>query len=215
MFADVVAVTFHAACLSPDGAPSGRMRRRRRTAARRARRTPVRGATTVLQSDRNAFSLPSANLAPSRRLDFSVGNSFFRNPGSSPLPPPRARRLGPLFRLPELPCEGRPRPPAGSGRGQRGVDAGTPVDPGRPLRTARPCCTRGDSRADLRRPVAGRRHSRRRPGRQGAGGLRAAEGEVRGRHRGRTAQADPCVSASSAMGRCIRRRCFPPASPRR
>lgn len=46
------------------------------------------GATTVLQSDRNAFSLPSANLAPSRRLDFSVGNSFFRNPGSSPLPPP-------------------------------------------------------------------------------------------------------------------------------
>ncbi len=38
------------------------------------------GSTTVSQSDHNAFSLPSANLAPSRRLDFSVGNSFFRSP---------------------------------------------------------------------------------------------------------------------------------------
>ena len=37
------------------------------------------GATTVNKSDRNAFSLPSANLSPVRRLDFSVGNSFFRN----------------------------------------------------------------------------------------------------------------------------------------
>lgn len=38
------------------------------------------GATTVRQTDQNAYSLPSANLSPSRRLDFSVGNSFFRNP---------------------------------------------------------------------------------------------------------------------------------------
>ncbi|HEX8596070.1 MAG TPA: di-heme oxidoredictase family protein [Pseudomonas sp.] len=38
------------------------------------------GATTVNKSDRNAFSLPSANLSPVRRLDFSVGNSFFRSP---------------------------------------------------------------------------------------------------------------------------------------
>ncbi len=38
------------------------------------------GATTVKQSDRNAYSMPSANLTPSRRLDFAVGNSFFRNP---------------------------------------------------------------------------------------------------------------------------------------
>ncbi|WP_028239716.1 di-heme oxidoreductase family protein [Stutzerimonas azotifigens] len=38
------------------------------------------GGTTVMQSDHNAFSLPSANLSPLRRLDFSVGNSFFRNP---------------------------------------------------------------------------------------------------------------------------------------
>lgn len=38
------------------------------------------GSTTVMQFDQNAFSMPSANLAPMRRLDFSVGNSFFRNP---------------------------------------------------------------------------------------------------------------------------------------
>ena len=38
------------------------------------------GATTVTKSDQNAFSMPSANLSPMRRLDFSVGNSFFRNP---------------------------------------------------------------------------------------------------------------------------------------
>ncbi|EGU52244.1 hypothetical protein VITU9109_22406, partial [Vibrio tubiashii ATCC 19109] len=28
----------------------------------------------------NAFSLPAGNLPMSKRLDFSVGNSFFRNP---------------------------------------------------------------------------------------------------------------------------------------
>ncbi|VVO23899.1 di-heme oxidoredictase family protein [Pseudomonas fluorescens] len=38
------------------------------------------GAATVRKTDQNAFSLPSANLPPSRRVDFSVGNSFFRNP---------------------------------------------------------------------------------------------------------------------------------------
>lgn len=47
------------------------------------------GTTTVMKFDQNAFSMPSANLAPTRRLDFSVGNSFFRNPGSSPPRPPR------------------------------------------------------------------------------------------------------------------------------
>ncbi len=34
------------------------------------------GSATVSKSDQNAFSMPSANLAPVRRLDFSVGNSF-------------------------------------------------------------------------------------------------------------------------------------------
>ncbi len=38
------------------------------------------GSATVLKFDQNAFSMPSANLSPVRRLDFSVGNSFFRNP---------------------------------------------------------------------------------------------------------------------------------------
>ncbi|MBD9482348.1 c-type cytochrome [Pseudomonas sp. PDM14] len=56
------------------------------------------GATTVRQIDQNAFSMPSANLAPSRRLDFSVGNSFFRNPWViAPTTTTARDGLGPLF----------------------------------------------------------------------------------------------------------------------
>jgi CxxC motif-containing protein (DUF1111 family) len=56
------------------------------------------GSTTVKKSDRNAFSLPSANLSPLRRLDFSVGNSFFRNPWVIAPSTTAARDgLGPLF----------------------------------------------------------------------------------------------------------------------
>lgn len=38
------------------------------------------GEGTVEKSDHNAFSLPQGNLPMTKRLDFSVGNSFFRNP---------------------------------------------------------------------------------------------------------------------------------------
>ena len=56
------------------------------------------GGATVFKADRNAFSLPSANLAPSRRLDFSVGNSFFRNPWvTAPATTTARDGLGPLF----------------------------------------------------------------------------------------------------------------------
>ncbi|MBC9252065.1 thiol oxidoreductase [Pseudomonas alcaligenes] len=56
------------------------------------------GTTTVQQRDHNAFSLPSANLQPSRRLDFSVGNSFFRNPWViAPTTTTARDGLGPLF----------------------------------------------------------------------------------------------------------------------
>ncbi len=56
------------------------------------------GAATVNKTDRNAFSLPSGNLSPSRRLDFSVGNSFFRNPWVIAPSTTTARDgLGPLF----------------------------------------------------------------------------------------------------------------------
>lgn len=56
------------------------------------------GATTVKQSDRNAYSMPSANLTPSRRLDFAVGNSFFRNPWViAPTTTTARDGLGPLF----------------------------------------------------------------------------------------------------------------------
>ena len=56
------------------------------------------GATTVRTTDHNAFSMPSANLAPTRRLDFSVGNSFFRNPWViAPATTTARDGLGPLF----------------------------------------------------------------------------------------------------------------------
>lgn len=56
------------------------------------------GKATVQRHDRNAFSMPSANLSPERRLDFSVGNSFFRNPWVIAPSTTTARDgLGPLF----------------------------------------------------------------------------------------------------------------------
>ena len=56
------------------------------------------GTASVYQSDRNAFSMPSGNLTPSRRLDFSVGNSFFRNPWVIAPSTTTARDgLGPLY----------------------------------------------------------------------------------------------------------------------
>jgi len=56
------------------------------------------GHATVNKRDRNAFSLPSANLSPVRRLDFSVGNSFFRSPWViAPATTTARDGLGPLF----------------------------------------------------------------------------------------------------------------------
>ncbi|MCJ8168713.1 c-type cytochrome [Pseudomonas sp. A3.4] len=56
------------------------------------------GSASVTASGRQAFSLPSANLAPSRRVDFAVGNSFFRNPWvSAPASTTARDGLGPLF----------------------------------------------------------------------------------------------------------------------
>lgn len=56
------------------------------------------GSTSVSKSDNNAFSLPSANMSFERRLDFSVGNSFFRNPWVIAPSVTTARDgLGPLF----------------------------------------------------------------------------------------------------------------------
>ncbi|WP_426149864.1 di-heme oxidoredictase family protein [Pseudomonas sp. DC3000-4b1] len=56
------------------------------------------GTATVRRSDLNAYSLPSANLSAARRVDFSVGNSFFRNPWVIAPSTTTARDgLGPLF----------------------------------------------------------------------------------------------------------------------
>ncbi|MCQ4316929.1 thiol oxidoreductase [Stutzerimonas zhaodongensis] len=56
------------------------------------------GDATVRKFDHNAFSMPSANLDPVRRLDFSVGNSFFRNPWViAPASTTARDGLGPLF----------------------------------------------------------------------------------------------------------------------
>ncbi|WP_311948811.1 di-heme oxidoreductase family protein [Halomonas piscis] len=56
------------------------------------------GAGSVEQFDHNAYSLPLDNLAMTKRLDFSVGNSFFRNPWVIAPSSTAARDgLGPLF----------------------------------------------------------------------------------------------------------------------
>ena len=61
--------------------------------------TPMTGGDgTVNQADNNAFSLPQGNLSMTKRLDFSVGNSFFRNPWVEAPASTQARDgLGPLF----------------------------------------------------------------------------------------------------------------------
>ena len=56
------------------------------------------GDTTTPKTGANAFSLPSSNLPMSKRLDFSVGNSFFRNPWvQAPATTDVRDGLGPLF----------------------------------------------------------------------------------------------------------------------
>lgn len=56
------------------------------------------GETTVKASGHSAFSRPSANMPLRQRLDFSVGNSFFRNPWvKSPATTTARDGLGPLF----------------------------------------------------------------------------------------------------------------------
>ncbi len=54
--------------------------------------------TRVKASGHNAFSRPAANMPIRQRLDFSVGNSFFRNPWVAAPSSTKARDgLGPLF----------------------------------------------------------------------------------------------------------------------
>jgi CxxC motif-containing protein (DUF1111 family) len=56
------------------------------------------GKTSVKKDGANAYSLPAANLPMSKRLDFSVGNSFFRNPWvQAPASTDARDGLGPLF----------------------------------------------------------------------------------------------------------------------
>jgi CxxC motif-containing protein (DUF1111 family) len=56
------------------------------------------GKTSVKKDGVNAYSLPAANLPMSKRLDFSVGNSFFRNPWvQAPASTDARDGLGPLF----------------------------------------------------------------------------------------------------------------------
>jgi CxxC motif-containing protein (DUF1111 family) len=56
------------------------------------------GATTIHRSDARAFRMPLANLSPAARLDFAVGNNFFRSPWVIAPSTTTARDgLGPLF----------------------------------------------------------------------------------------------------------------------
>ena len=81
--------------------------------------TPMTGGEgTVEQFDHNAYSLPQANLSMTKRLDFSVGNSFFRNPWvEAPASTDARDGLGPLFNTNSCQgChikDGRGHPPGG------------------------------------------------------------------------------------------------------
>ena len=56
------------------------------------------GTTTVWRDDLNAFAQPSANLSHERKVDFSVGNSFFRSPWViAPATTTARDGLGPLY----------------------------------------------------------------------------------------------------------------------
>ncbi len=56
------------------------------------------GDTSVKKDGANAYSLPAGNLPMTKRLDFSVGNSFFRNPWiQAPATTDARDGLGPLF----------------------------------------------------------------------------------------------------------------------
>lgn len=56
------------------------------------------GQTTTSKQGANAFSQPATNLSMLKRLDFSVGNSFFRNPWvQAPASTDARDGLGPLF----------------------------------------------------------------------------------------------------------------------
>lgn len=56
------------------------------------------GQASVARADALAYSLPSATLSPEQRVDFSVGNSFFRSPWVIAPSSTTARDgLGPLF----------------------------------------------------------------------------------------------------------------------
>ncbi|WP_456319602.1 di-heme oxidoreductase family protein [Halomonas elongata] len=84
--------------------------------------TPMTGGDgTVQQFDHNAYSLPLGNMAMTKRLDFSVGNSFFRNPWVEAPSSTEARDgLGPLINTNSCQgChikDGRGHPPSGDER---------------------------------------------------------------------------------------------------
>lgn len=86
--------------------------------------TPKSGGDgTITLSNQNAYSLPQANLPMTKRLDFSVGNSFFRNPWVvAPASTDARDGLGPLFNTNSCQgChikDGRGNPP---GEGQKSV----------------------------------------------------------------------------------------------
>jgi len=64
----------------------------------RLERAASGGQATVYNNNSNAFSLPSANMPLMQQVDFSVGNSFFRNPWVIAPASTKARDgLGPLM----------------------------------------------------------------------------------------------------------------------
>ena len=177
------------------------------------------GATTVMRSDVNAFSLPSANLAPSRRLDFSVGNSFFRNPWViAPASTTARDGLGPLFNTNACQnChikDGRGHPPAPGASHAVSLLVRLSL-PAQRRAAGQRAQIRRRARTHLRRPVAGHGDSRRDARRPGAHRVHLPHRALRRRPAKSSCASRAWTSTGSATARCTRTRCSPPASRRR
>ncbi|GEN26002.1 hypothetical protein HCU01_39510 [Halomonas cupida] len=103
-------------------APTLAVNAEQRSSHANLQRTPMTGGDgSVEQFDHNAYSLPLGNLPMTGRLDFSVGNSFFRNPWVvAPASTDARDGLGPLLNTNSCQgChikDGRGNPPAGDER---------------------------------------------------------------------------------------------------
>ncbi len=171
------------------------------------------------KTDQNAFSLPSANLAPTRRLDFSVGKqSFPQSMGDRPGHYHATARdgLGPLL---------NPPMPARTATSRTGAAIRPCAEANNAVLMLVVVCRSPDSTRPYAKVIeqlgivpepvyGGQLQDMAVPGVVPEGKVRVelhtGQRHVQGRHGGRVAQAEPAHYPASATGRCTPIRGFPP-----